>query len=130
MAAVIGDPVSHSRSPAIHNAAFAALGLDWVFVALRVAAGSGADAAASVRTLGLGGLSVTMPHKVEVIASLDDLTDQAGRLGAVNCITAQSGALVGHNTDGEGFLAALDAEGVAVQGRRCVVLGPAGRRGR
>ena len=63
LAGVIGDPVRHSRSPAIHNAAFAAAGLDWVYVAFAVPPGSGADAVKAVHSLGLGGLTVTMPHK-------------------------------------------------------------------
>src|SRR6185369_8097632 len=71
LAAVIGSPVRHSRSPAIHNAAFAATGLDWVYVALEVAPGGGADAVRAVSTLGLAGLSVTMPHKTDAARACD-----------------------------------------------------------
>jgi len=126
VAAVIGDPVRHSRSPAILNAAFAAAGLDWTFAAFEVPRGRGAEAAAAVRSLGLGGLSVTMPHKQEVIASLDRLTGDAEALGAVNCIERDGETLVGHNTDGAGFLAGLAAEEFDPSGARCVVLGAGG----
>lgn len=130
MAAVIGDPVDHSLSPAIHNAAFAAAGLDWVFVALPVAPGDAAGAVAGMRAFGLGGLSVTMPHKVAIMGSLDRLTDTAQRLAAVNCVFRSpddDAVLVGDNTDGAGFLAALAVDfGLDPAGRRCVVLGAGG----
>lgn len=126
MAAVIGDPIAHSRSPAICNAAFDALGLDWVYVAFRVAEGSAVEAVGSMRALGIRGLSVTMPHKAAVIPALDALDASAQRLGAVNCIEQAGGRLVGHNTDGAGFVSALAAEGHDVAGARCVVLGAGG----
>jgi shikimate dehydrogenase len=123
---VIGDPVVHSRSPAMHNAAFAALGLDWVYVAFPVARGDGAAAVRAVTTLGLAGLNVTMPHKADAAAACDDLAPDAAELGAVNTIVNADGALAGHSTDGDGFLRALDDEGVTVSGRRCLVLGAGG----
>jgi shikimate dehydrogenase len=127
VACVIGDPVRHSRSPAIHNAAFEAIGLDWTFVAFEVEPGHAADAVQAMRALGLAGMSVTMPHKSDVLGALDDLSPRARRLGAVNCIAWDGPQrLVGHNTDGDGFLASLVAEGIAVRGRRCVVLGAGG----
>jgi shikimate dehydrogenase len=126
VAAVIGSPVRHSRSPAIVNAAFAAAGLDWVFAAFEVAPGRGADAVAAMRTLGLGGLSVTMPHKADVIAALDRLSPDAEALGAVNCIARDGHELVGHNTDGPGLVRSLADAGAGVAGRRCAVLGAGG----
>jgi shikimate dehydrogenase len=123
---VIGDPVVHSRSPAMHNAAFAALGLDWVYVAFPVAGGDGPAAVRAVTALGLAGLNVTMPHKADAAAACDDLAPEAAALGAVNTVVNAGGALVGHSTDGDGFLRALDDEGVAVSGRRCLVLGAGG----
>lgn len=127
VAAVIGSPVRHSRSPALVNAAFAQLGLDWRFVAFEVAAGEGAAAVAAMRTLGLGGLSVTMPHKADVIAALDRCSPAAAALGAVNCIAWEGDELVGHNTDGDGLVRSLAVDhGVAVAGRRCAVLGAGG----
>ena len=77
VAGVIGDPVRHSRSPALHNAAFRALGLDWVYVAFPVATGRGRDAVAAVRTLGIAGLNITMPHKSDVAEGCDELTPAA-----------------------------------------------------
>ncbi|MFL6243452.1 MAG: shikimate dehydrogenase family protein, partial [Acidimicrobiia bacterium] len=108
---VIGDPVGHSRSPAMHNAAFDALGLDWVYLAFPVARGDGAAAVRAVTTLGLTGLNVTMPHKADAATACDDLASEAAALGAVNTVVNADGVLVGHSTDGDGFLHALDDEG-------------------
>lgn len=126
VAAVIGDPISHSLSPVIFNAAFEAARLDWVFVALRVAAGDTRRAFDGVRATGIGGLSVTMPHKAAAGELVDELTPEARALGAVNCVVNRDGTLVGHNTDGDGLLSALAAEGVGVGGERIVVLGAGG----
>lgn len=127
LAAVIGDPVRHSLSPLLHNTAFAALDLDWVYVALEVAPGAAAAALDAMRTLGIAGLSVTMPHKEAVAAACDELTEEAAALRAVNCVVNDGGRLIGHNTDGDGFLAALAAElDLDPAGRRCVVLGAGG----
>jgi shikimate dehydrogenase len=127
LAAVIGSPVRHSRSPVLVNAAFASAGLDWAFVALEVAPGHGAAAIEAMRVLGLGGLSVTMPHKHDVIAALDRLTPDAEALGAVNCVAWEGEELVGHNTDGGGLLDALAADqGLHPTGLRCAVLGAGG----
>lgn len=127
LAAVIGSPVRHSRSPALANAAFAAAGLPWTFVAFDVAAGHGPDAVQAVRTLGLGGLMVTMPLKAEVIPALDRLTPAAEALGAVNSIAWEGHELVGDNTDGAGLVASLrHDEGIDPAGLRCVVLGAGG----
>src|SRR4051794_34140838 len=92
-AGVIGDPVRHSLSPALHNAAFAAVGLDWVFLAFPVPAGETAGAVAGARALGLEGLSVTMPHKSPIAALLDELSPTAAALGAVNTVVRRGGAL-------------------------------------
>jgi len=127
VAAVIGSPVRHSLSPTILNAAFAATGLDWVYVAFEVPEGRGGDAVAAVRTLGLAGLSVTMPHKAAVHDAVDERTPVAAALGAVNCVFWRGDRLVGDNTDAAGFLDALRVdEGVEVAGRRCVVVGAGG----
>ncbi|HRW37514.1 MAG: shikimate dehydrogenase [Acidimicrobiales bacterium] len=127
VAAVIGSPISHSRSPSIVNAAFAAAGLDWAFVAFDVGAGRAEAAVAAMRSLGLGGLSVTMPHKEAVLPALDRVSDAAVALRAVNCIAWEGDELVGHNTDGDGLLRSLRLDaGVEVDGRRCAVLGAGG----
>ncbi len=127
LAAVIGDPVRHSLSPAIHNAAFAALDLDWAYVALPVSAGSGRDALAAMSTLGLAGLSVTMPLKDEIAAGVDRRTPAVDRLGACNCVVRDGDELVGHNTDGDGFVRALTEEsGVDLAGATVGVIGAGG----
>jgi shikimate dehydrogenase len=124
---VIGDPIAHSLSPLLYNTAFAAAGLDWVCLAFRVPAGGAAGALTGVRSLGLAGLSVTMPHKQDVAGLVDECTGPAGRLGAVNCVISREGRLVGDNTDGSGFLGALvRGAGFAAAGRRCVVAGTGG----
>lgn len=124
---VIGDPVRHSLSPVLHNAAFAALGLDWVSVAFLVSPASLDAALAGARALGVRGLSVTMPHKEAVAAKVDRASAGAARLGAVNCVVVERDGLVGENTDGEGFVAALRrGAGFEPSGRRCLVAGAGG----
>ncbi|MFO1538192.1 MAG: shikimate dehydrogenase [Actinomycetota bacterium] len=123
---VIGDPVRHSRSPAIHNAAFTELGLDFVYVAFPVAAGRAAAALDAVRTLGLAGLNVTMPHKEGAAAACDELTPGAAVLRSVNTVVHRDGRLLGDSTDGPGLVAALREHGVEPTGRRALVLGAGG----
>src|SRR5664279_6552493 len=104
---VIGDPVSQSLSPLLHNAAFAEMGIDWVSVGFTVTPGSVAVALEGARALGIKGLSVTMPHKDAVAGLVDRRTALADRLGAVNCVVNEAGGSVGDNTDGAGLVAAL-----------------------
>ncbi len=127
LAIVIGDPVRHSLSPVIHNAGFTACGLDWVFLACEVPEGQVPEALAGAVALGIDGLSVTMPHKAAVAATVDELSETARLLGAVNCVARHGDRLVGHNTDGGGFVDALaDEGGWSPTGARCVVLGAGG----
>lgn len=127
LAGVIGSPVRHSLSPTIVNAAFAASGLDWTYLAFEVAPGHGAEAVTAMRALGLGGLNVTMPHKAAAAGAVDRLTPVADALGAVNCVAWEGDLLVGHNTDGNGFLEALrQDQGVDPAGTRCAILGAGG----
>ena len=124
---VIGDPVGHSLSPRLHNAAFAALGLDWVSVAFPVPGGMAGAAVAGMRALGIAGLSVTMPHKAAVAGLVDRLTPVADVLAAVNCLFWDGDSLVGDNTDGIGFVASLRrGAGFDPDGRRCLVIGAGG----
>lgn len=124
---VIGQPVSHSLSPVIHNAGFAALGLDWVCVAFPTPAGQASEAVRGMQALGIAGLSVTMPHKAAVIQALDGVSETAEMLGAVNCITRTPQGLLGENTDGAGFLAGLRADfDFDPAGAVCAVLGAGG----
>lgn len=124
---VIGDPVTHSLSPILHNAAFEALGLDWVYVAFPVAAGRGGDAVRAVSTLGLAGLNVTMPHKADAAAACDELTPDAAALRSVNTVVRlDGGRLLGDSTDGEGFVRSLLAHGYDADGRAVLLLGAGG----
>ncbi len=127
VAGVIGDPVRHSLSPTLHNAAFAELGFDWTYVAFEVPAGAGAAAVASMRVLGIEGLSVTMPHKDIAGAACDELSQAAQLLGAVNCVYRDDDRLIGENTDGAGFVRSLRTQtGLEPAGLRTVVLGAGG----
>jgi shikimate dehydrogenase len=126
VAGVIGHPVRHSLSPALHNAAYGALGLDWVYVAFEVAVGETRSALDAARTLGLIGVSVTMPHKVPAAAACDELSDDARALGSVNTVTVHEGRLCGDSTDGEGFLRSLRAAGHDPTGRKVLLLGAGG----
>ena len=124
---VIGSPVRHSLSPVLQNAAFAASGLDWAYVAFEVAPGGAAEAVAAVRALGLEGLSVTMPHKTPAAAACDRLSPTAEALGAVNTVVRRGDETLGESTDGAGLLAALAAdEGFDPAGKRALVLGAGG----
>jgi shikimate dehydrogenase len=128
LAGVIGHPVRHSLSPVIHNAAYAATGLDWVYVAFDVAPGCAAEALEGMRALGIAGLSVTTPHKDAVYAALRELSTSAAKMRAVNTVELrEDGVLVGHNTDGDGFVDSLRAEtGIDPAGLRVAVLGAGG----
>lgn len=127
LAAVIGSPVAHSLSPALHNAAFAAAGLDWRFMAFEVAPGAAPEALAAMRTLGIRGLAVTMPHKADMADAVDRLDAAAAALRSVNTVVLDDdGSTLGSSTDGDGFVASLGAEGVEVEGRRVVVIGAGG----
>ena len=95
---IIGWPVEHSLSPALHNAAFAAAGLDWVYVPLPVAPGALPDALDGLVATGFTGANVTMPHKTETAERADRLPEDARRLGAVNTLLIEDGTLHGHNT--------------------------------
>jgi shikimate dehydrogenase len=127
LAGVIGDPVRHSLSPRLHNAAYRALGLDWVYVAFAVPDGGAADALAAVRVLGLAGLSVTMPHKTAVAGLCDTRSPAAEALRSVNTVTpGPDGRLAGDSTDGAGFLRSLTDAGADAAGRHALVLGSGG----
>ena len=123
---VIGDPVAHSLSPAMHNAAFEHLRLDYVFLAFRVKAAEVENAVRGMRALGIHGLNVTMPHKNAVIAYLDEVNETARRLGSVNTILNHNGRLRGFSTDGTGALQALRQNGVELGGKKVLLLGAGG----
>jgi shikimate dehydrogenase len=122
---VIGDPVAHSLSPAMHNAAFRALGLDAVYVALRVPAESLAQMLA-MQTATQGAGNVTVPHKEAVERSVTRKTDVCARVGACNTFWIEDGALVGDNTDVFGVTATLAGIGASKKGARWLVVGTGG----
>jgi shikimate dehydrogenase len=126
MAGLIGSPVAHSLSPAIHRAAFAAAGLDWAYAAFDVAPGRADAALAAMRVLGIAGLSVTMPHKQQVAECVDRLDPAAASLRSVNTVSWDGDRLVGSSTDGAGFVAALLDDGIDVVDARIAVLGAGG----
>lgn len=124
---LLGWPVGHSLSPAIHNTAAADLGLNLAYLPLATAPDDLAAAVAGLAALGFRGANVTVPHKQAVMPLLDDLSSAAQAIGAVNTIVVEpDGRLSGHNTDWSGFLADLAASDVPLQGRDCLVLGAGG----
>lgn len=125
LCALIGNPVEHSMSPAIHNRAFAELGLDYVYVAFRVE--DVGAAIAGVRALeNFRGLSVTIPHKVAVLRHLDEVNPVDRGIGSVNTVVNEGGKLQGFGTDGPGALKALGDAGVRVSGKNVTILGSGG----
>jgi shikimate dehydrogenase len=127
VAGVIGWPVSHSLSPAIHNAAFAALGLDWTYVPLPVPPGRVLEALAGLRALGLAGANVTMPHKTEIADLVDDLSEDAALLRSVNTLVVTADGIAGHNTDAPGFDRFLRRDaGFDAAGKTALVFGGGG----
>lgn len=114
-------------SPAIHNAAFAHLGLDWVYLAFDIGPAELNAAFDAMRSMGIGGYSVTMPHKDQTLELVDEVSPEAATLRAANCVVNRDGHLVAHNTDGDGFVAGLEHDtGFEVAGSRAAVLGAGG----
>jgi shikimate dehydrogenase len=124
--AVFGHPVAHSVSPAMHNAAFEALGMNWCYVAFDVAPEAVGSAVEAIRALGMVGANVTVPHKEAVLPYLDEVDATAQMVGAVNTIRNDGGRLSGYNTDVAGFLRALERHEVLPSGMRALVLGAGG----
>lgn len=125
LCAIIGNPVAHSLSPAIHNAAFAARGLNFVYLAFHVE--DVRHALAGMRALpGFRGMSVTIPHKTEAVKYVDEVADVDRHIGSINTVINEQGRLLGFGTDGPGALQALAAGGVAVEGANVLMLGSGG----
>jgi len=124
---IIGDPVAHTASPAMHNAAFTKLGLNYVYVPLHVPSAKLEAAVLSLRVLNFRGINVTVPHKEDVIPFLDELDPLARAIGAVNTVITIDKRLVGYNTDAPGFLYALKQElGFIVTGKKVAIIGAGG----
>lgn len=123
---IFGDPISHTLSPAMHNAAFEALKMDICYIPFRVSPDSLADAVRAVRSLNLLGVNITVPHKEKVIPGLDAVDEEASFIGAVNTIVNREGILTGYNTDGRGFMSSLQEEGIDPKGKNVLVIGTGG----
>ncbi len=124
---IFGYPIEHSLSPLMHNAAFKALDLDYVYIAVKVAPEDLAAAIKAIRALDLVGVNITIPHKEAVIPLLDELSPEAKAIGAVNTIVNCGGRLIGDNTDGKGFIKSLVEENkIRLQGKKVVLLGAGG----
>jgi len=123
---VIGDPIEHTLSPVMHNAAFEALKLDYVFLAFKVKPAEVGNAISGMRALTIHGLNVTMPHKNAVIKYLDDVDPAAKTIASANTILNKDGRLLGFNTDGIGALNALEQNGVEPRGKKVLLLGAGG----
>ncbi|MEK7742011.1 MAG: shikimate dehydrogenase [Nitrospirota bacterium] len=123
---LLGYPVEHSLSPAMHNAAFEHIGLDCCYVTFPVKPGFLKDAVRSVRALNLAGVNVTMPHKENVIPLLDKVDADASFIGAVNTIVNSNGKLIGYNTDGRGFMRSLSEAQISLNKKNVLILGAGG----
>ena len=123
---LIGDPIEHSMSPAMHNTAFKDRELDYVYLPFRVTKAQLGEAILGIKALNIRGLNVTIPHKVSVIPLLDELDPLAEKIGAVNTIINNDGVLKGYNTDAHGFLRALLEQDIEPDGKSIVMLGAGG----
>ncbi|WP_411347573.1 shikimate dehydrogenase [Paenibacillus sp. WLX2291] len=123
---VIGDPIAHSKSPAMHNIALEAAGLPGMYVPLHVKPEHLAEAVTGARALGFSGFNVTIPHKVEIMTLLDELDESAISCGAVNTVVIRDGITTGYNTDGIGYVRSLKEETGELNGKKVVVLGAGG----
>jgi len=123
---VIGHPIGHSLSPRMHNASFAATGLDYLYLPLDVRPEALPAAVAGLGALGFRGFNVTMPHKEKILPLLDSVDGAARLSGAVNTVIVEGGRMLGTNTDGPGFLAACAEAGVGFAGARVLVVGAGG----
>lgn len=124
---IFGYPVSHSISPAMHNAAIKALGLDMVYISVEVKPSELKQAVALIKEIGMTGVNITIPHKEAVIRFLDEVSEEARLIGAVNTIVNKNGRLIGHNTDGYGYISSLKQEmHFNPKGKNIVILGAGG----
>jgi len=123
---VLGYPVAENPTCVMQEAGFAELGLQWRYLTMEVKPEALPDALRGVRALGMRGINLTIPHKVAVMALLDDIAPDAKLIGAVNTVRREGDRLIGENTDGKGFLRGLRESGLDPRGKRIVVLGAGG----
>jgi len=124
--AVIGDPIEHSLSPSIHNAAFKALGLDCTYIAYRIPRGELREGIESLRQIKISGFNVTIPHKIEMMQYLDEASPECKTIGATNTISNENGRFVGYNTDMDGFLEPIKKRNIGISGESVLILGSGG----
>jgi len=123
---VLGDPVDGNPTGVMEEAAFAAAGLNYRYMTVRVLPGDLDGAMAGVRAFNMRGVNLTMPHKVEVLRYMDELSEAARVIGAVNTVIVRDGRMIGENTDGKGFVQSLLDEGLTPEGRTITILGAGG----
>ncbi len=123
---VIGDPIEHSISPKMHNAVINELGLDYVYVAFKIKKENLKEAVQGFRSLGIQGINVTIPHKVEIMQYIDEIDPTALKIGAINTIKNDNGYLRARNTDGEGALKSLIDNGYSPKGKKITIIGAGG----
>ena len=123
---LLGSPVAHSISPRMHNDSFQALGLDYVYLCFDVGQEKLPCVVSALRDMNVYGFNLTMPDKEAVIPCLDELSQAAHLIGAVNTVVNENGRLIGHNTDGIGFMRSVAEEGIDLQGKEMTLLGAGG----
>jgi len=123
---LMGYPVSHTISPAIHNSAFSALGLDWVYLPFEVKPEHLKRAIFGLKPLGIAGVNITIPHKVQALAYMDGLSEEAELIGAINTVVVKEDGLFGDNTDGKGFIRSLKEAGFSLKEKRVALIGAGG----
>lgn len=123
---IFGDPIEHTLSPLIHNEAFSYLGLDYCYVAFNVKKDKLKEATEAIRALNIRGVNITVPHKETVIQYIDEVSDEAKNIGAVNTILNNEGILKGFNTDVNGFILSLKDEGISIKNKNFLILGAGG----
>ena len=126
MTALLGSPVSHSISPQMHNESFRLLGLDYVYLAFDIKPEQLREAVSGLKTAGISGFNLTMPLKVHILPYLDELTPAASLAGAVNTVIVQDGRLIGHTTDGVGYMRSVSDAGGDIIGKKMTLLGAGG----
>lgn len=123
---LLATPIGHSLSPTMHNLCFKKLGLNYAYMAFEVGNEQLADVVTGMRALHVRGFNVSMPNKTKIIPLLDELSEGAQLVGAVNTVVNENGKLIGHNTDGAGYMLALKEEGIKIAGKKMTLLGAGG----
>lgn len=124
--AVIGDPIDHSLSPLIHNAAFRELDMDCTFIAYRVAKGELEEGISALKKIKISGFNVTIPHKVDMMRFLDKTDESCSVIGAANTVSNDDGVLKGYNTDMDGFLEPIKKRSITIKDSSVLLLGAGG----